>query len=267
MAHANKDNLGRNERMFSSLRRRFTYANVAMTLALVFAMSGGAYAAKKYLITSTKQISPKVLKALQGKAGAAGPAGKEGPVGKEGPAGKEGPVGKEGLAGKAGADGTNGSGVVSSTASGAECKEGGTKLEVEGSGKPSHVCNGEKGIIHPGETLRSEASETGTWILSTGTPPDFLVASPISFTIPLANPVAESNIKVEPVGYTGNEEGCPGNAEEAKAEPGFLCVYTTENVQEGATTVLGGSADGAIVAWESGGPERYAFGTWAVTAE
>jgi hypothetical protein len=29
-----------------------------MTIALVFAMSGGAYAANHFLITSTKQISP-----------------------------------------------------------------------------------------------------------------------------------------------------------------------------------------------------------------
>ena len=47
--------------MFSRIRKRLTYANVAMTMALVFAMSGGAYAAKKYVITSTKQIKPSVL--------------------------------------------------------------------------------------------------------------------------------------------------------------------------------------------------------------
>ena len=64
--------------MLSAIRKRLTYANVAMTLALVFAMTGGAYAANKYLITSTKQISPKVLKSLKGATGtngAAGPAG------------------------------------------------------------------------------------------------------------------------------------------------------------------------------------------------
>lgn len=52
--------IGRNS-MFSRIRKRLTYANVAMTMALVFAMSGGAYAAKKYVITSTKQIKPSVL--------------------------------------------------------------------------------------------------------------------------------------------------------------------------------------------------------------
>jgi hypothetical protein len=39
-------------------------ADVSVSLALVFAMTGGAYAARKIIITSTKQISPKVLKKL-----------------------------------------------------------------------------------------------------------------------------------------------------------------------------------------------------------
>src|ERR1700691_2818921 len=77
-------------------RRHLNYANVVATLALVFAMSGGALAAKHYLINSTKQINPKVLKKLKGntgKTGAIGPQGKEGPAGKEGLAGKEGAAG------------------------------------------------------------------------------------------------------------------------------------------------------------------------------
>jgi hypothetical protein len=50
-------------------QKRITYANVAATLALVFSMSGGALAATHYLINSTKQISPKVLKKLKGPRG------------------------------------------------------------------------------------------------------------------------------------------------------------------------------------------------------
>jgi hypothetical protein len=75
------------------MRRRLTYANVAATLALVFSMSGGALAANHFLINSTKQISPKVIKKLKGATGKTGATGKEGTVGKEGPAGKEGAKG------------------------------------------------------------------------------------------------------------------------------------------------------------------------------
>jgi hypothetical protein len=75
------------------LRRRLSYANVAATMALVFSMSGGALAAQHYLISSTKQISPKVLKKLKGNTGKTGAAGKAGPAGKEGPQGKEGAPG------------------------------------------------------------------------------------------------------------------------------------------------------------------------------
>jgi hypothetical protein len=72
-------------------------------IALFVAMGGSAIAASHYLITSTKQISPKVLKKLRGNIGppgANGLQGKEGPQGKEGTLGKEGTQGKEGSAGK-----------------------------------------------------------------------------------------------------------------------------------------------------------------------
>jgi hypothetical protein len=78
------------------VRKRLTYANVTATLALFFAMSGAAFATHHYLLNSTKQINPKVLKSLKGKTGAKG---KEGAAGKEGPAGKEGAPGKEGAKG------------------------------------------------------------------------------------------------------------------------------------------------------------------------
>jgi hypothetical protein len=52
--------------------------NVVATLALLFAMSGGALAAKHCLINSTKQINPKILKKLKGSAGSVGAVGPRG---------------------------------------------------------------------------------------------------------------------------------------------------------------------------------------------
>jgi hypothetical protein len=75
------------------MRRRFTYANVTATLALVFAMSGAAIAGHHYLINSTKQINPKVLKALKGRTGARGPAGAPGAPGATGATGTTGATG------------------------------------------------------------------------------------------------------------------------------------------------------------------------------
>ena len=90
----------------SNLTTKFTYANVAATLALVFSMTGGALAASHYLVNSTKQINPKVLKALKGAkgpkgaAGAAGAAGPAGPAGSPGAAGVTGATGRQGSAGQ-----------------------------------------------------------------------------------------------------------------------------------------------------------------------
>lgn len=142
-----KFNIGRN--VVSFLRKRVTYANVAMTLALVFAMTGGAFAAKHWVITSTKQIKPSVLKQLTGKRG---PEGKQGPAGLEG---KQGPAGPEGKPGKDGTNGTNGTnGVNGKSVTVAEVKVGdatscnalgGASFEAEGSGKKFFACNGASG--------------------------------------------------------------------------------------------------------------------------
>lgn len=93
--------------MFNS-RRFLSYANVTATLALVLSMSGGALAADHYLINSTSQINPKVIKALKSDAGAKGAPGAPGAAGKEGATGKEGAAGKEGTPGTPGKDGTAG---------------------------------------------------------------------------------------------------------------------------------------------------------------
>jgi hypothetical protein len=84
------------------MRKHLSYANVTATLALVFAMSGGALAANHYLITSTKQIKPSVLAKLKGNAGAAGLKGATGAAGASGATGPAGAKGETGLQGSPG---------------------------------------------------------------------------------------------------------------------------------------------------------------------
>src|SRR5271166_5514600 len=100
--------------MFSRLRSHITPSTIIATLALVFAMSGGAYAASHYLITKSSQIKPSALaeiakkvKGTPGPAGSNGANGAAGPQGPAGPAGSgsPGPEGHEGKEGKAGANG------------------------------------------------------------------------------------------------------------------------------------------------------------------
>ena len=86
------------------MRRQLTYANAVATLALVFAMSGGAIAAKHYLVNSTSQINPKVLNKLKGRTGATG---KTGVAGAPGTPGREGPAGATGDRGPSAAFGVN----------------------------------------------------------------------------------------------------------------------------------------------------------------
>jgi len=65
-------------------------------------MSGGALAAKRDLINSTKQINPKVLKKLHGARGARGSVGPNGLVGPQGITGPQGQRGQRGERGEPG---------------------------------------------------------------------------------------------------------------------------------------------------------------------
>lgn len=78
------------------IRKHLSYANVAATMALVFAMGGTAAAATHYLITSTRQIKPSVLKTL------------EASIAKKVKPGAPGTNGSNGLNGTDGTDGLNG---------------------------------------------------------------------------------------------------------------------------------------------------------------
>jgi hypothetical protein len=244
--------------MFSALRRRMhlSPATAIATLALVFAMTGGAYAAKKYLITSTKQISPKVLKSLKGAAGAAGAKGAAGPPGPAGPAGAAGAgtAGPQGPAGAAGAAGPKGE-----------------------NGKPGE--KGPPGTTGFTETLPSGKTETGTWTAESFPGNEGSVFAPISFQIPLELGLDENHVVFLGEGET-EPINCPGTVSSPDAKAGFLCVYTGKltlapsslgpihKPTEQFFSEVGTTPAGALLIFEPTEPTetQFGFGTWAVTA-
>jgi hypothetical protein len=272
--------------MLSYIRRHASFANLIAVLALVFAMTGGAYAAKKYLITSTSQIKPSVLKQLQGKTGSRGPAGPQGPpgaagAGSQGPKGETGAVGLNGEAGAKGAAGSTGpTGLKGTTGAGATGATGAT---------------GPAGV---GETLASGKTETGTWAASLYgiTEQETEISFPISFPIPLkeggeekaylfSKEQTEKEEFEEPMNFFGEKikTGCEGTLEKPTAPKGALCIYTENERYESSRLlritapklIFGGyGTAGAYLKFEAtsaASPESPATiqvrGTWAVTAE
>jgi Collagen triple helix repeat (20 copies) len=230
--------------MFLNAWRRLGIPGVIAVIALVFAMAGGAYAAKKYVITSTNQIKPSVLKALTGKPGATGPQGAKGDPGTKGDAGAQGKEGAQGLQGKSGTNGTNG---------------------VEGSPWTA------------GGFLPSEATETGAWniALAAGGQGE----TTISFALPLEAELPASKVHIEPAGFVGTPgTECPGKATAPAAKPGSLCLYTGAETGgfEEAPSILkldsfeesdkgSSTAGAAIVGFVEA--NTHIKGSWAVTAE
>jgi hypothetical protein len=270
-----------------SLRSRFGIPGVISVIALVFAMTGGAFAAK-YVITSTKQIKPSVLKALKGNVGPAGP---------QGPVGAAGTAGPKGDAGAPGADGKNGVSVTTQSASFVECATGGTKFtSASGTGK---ICNGEEGPPGPtgpkgdkgdpwsvGGVLPAGATETGTFTAMFGPAELFgpgvpaIASGAISFPVPLKAPL-DANHTLYFKEQTTGKANCEDPAHEGvasvsnpEADPGYLCVY--EGSIEPSGEFLPGSINlpqggggagtsGATLAFMNGPEGGIATGTFAVT--
>ena len=277
--------------MLSYIRRHASFVNVIAVFVLIFAMAGGAYAAKKYVITSTSQIKPSVLKSLQGKAGPAGlqgPAGSAGAAGGQGPKGDPGGPGAEGRQGAAGKEGAKG-------ATGPEGEEG--PIGPRGATGPTGA-TGPIGVTGPiGTTgpegvcskancvLPSGTSETGTWsetifgIPSTGKS----VPVAISFPIELKEVSAEGHAlhlneaETDAQPKTGE---CKGSLAAPTAPPGTLCIYTLEEELHGAhqSFIFAPVKEpeefgqygktGAFMYYEASeaGASIKAQGTWAVTA-
>jgi hypothetical protein len=250
--------------MIRRIRVELTYANVAATLALFLAVSGGAaYAASHYLITSTKQIKPSVLKSLKGKTG---PAGANGAPGPQGPQGATGTKGEPGTPGAPGGKGETGP-------AGTPGKEGAPGKEGK-EGSPWTA----------GGTLPSGKTETGTWAVHlTEVKGSNEAVDTISFPIPVNIAEAErgQGVFITEAEAGSGREGCTGTVEAPTAPAGKLCVYTQSEKFKGLT----GIPDGHITFDEEfgfGRPGAYlkfsvaeregilgeavAEGSWAVTA-
>jgi hypothetical protein len=245
--------------MFSAIRKRIKPGTFIATIALLFAMTGGAYAAKKYLITSTKQISPSVLKALKGKAGPTGPSGASG-TGAPGPAGPAGPAGP---GGGPGAKGENG-------APGAKGENGapGAKGESGTPGEPGEPWT-------PNNQLPVGAVETGAWATPEGSG---LLRAAISFPIQLPNELDVSHVHYITLEQQTNKElptGCSGTLDNPAASSGNLCVFEGVESHPKETAIIekaghgfggqGAGVAGAQVLVVPTGEASFS-GTWAVRA-
>jgi Collagen triple helix repeat (20 copies) len=266
--------------MFSTLRTRFGIPGVISVIALVFAMLGGAYAAQS-------NSAGKATASKAGKRGPKGPRGATGPAGPQGPAGPAGAKGDTGPIGPTGTAGTDGTSVTSTESANAiegHCNgttnggKGGSKF-VSASGT-TYACNGKEGSPWTaGGTLPSGATETGTWALSASSTNQVevpfigeVVPAPVSFAIPLAASLSESNVHY----YTesGFSSTCTGSGADPTAPSGQLCVYggLGEDINATFSAIVGAGAfefgaskSGAILLFKEVEDGAAAWGTFAVT--
>lgn len=240
-----------------SLRNRFGIPGVISVIALVFAMAGGAIAAKKYVITSTGQIKPSVLKALKGNTGKVGVPGAPGAAGAKGDAGApggKGDAGAQGNPGPAGAEGDPGE-----------------------PGEPWAVGN----VLPPGATL------TGVW--GDPTQPEGFTTYDVSFPIALESEPETVFVKTSEIeDGSAAAAGCSWDGSGTPtADPGVFCVYAMllEGILDPFTQIThpayeqlpgelagaqepGAGTVGAAVRLGCGEASGCkALGVWAVTAE
>jgi hypothetical protein len=264
---------------------------IVAVIALIAALGGAAFASGGLSSQAKKEI--KKYAKLYAKQFAV--------PGAQGPQGPQGPPGAPGGPGKDGTNGVNGKSVVATHLepgegpTGEECKEGGTELEVEGSGAAEVVCNGEPGTFGS-QALPEGQSLTGVW--SFGEMATSVAAFvPISFQVPVEGGLNRAHVHF--INSAGKEvvlseageleeitsSQCQGSAESPTAQPGNLCMYakvqanfnayTNPNnffeapgsiTAAGAEAIAGAAPVGAILTTLPTGANSRGSGTWAVRA-
>ena len=247
--------------MFDRVRKYLTPGTFIALLALVLAVTGGAFAAtgggggSSHATLTTSAAKAKV-KLKTGPRGATGPAGKNGANGAPGAQGPAGPAGATGAKGETGAPGGNGTdGTDGSTGPAGEtvfvktlgpnqggCDAGGAEFSNK-TGKAA-ACNGESGTGGGGgegypKFLPEGKSETGTWgtYLPPGVAEEAHAVSPISFPIQLElAPKGQYYVTLaeQEAVPTGVPAECQvevegkkvvGSAGDPVAAEGYLCIY------------------------------------------
>jgi Collagen triple helix repeat (20 copies) len=183
------------------IRRHISYANVASTLALVFAMGGGAYAAlgpihTGVIFTCYRKATGAIRvvgrtarctrreraldfngRGLAGARGPQGPSGKTGATGKTGSSGKTGATGKSGATGKTGVSGASVTATVLTAGNGI-CPSGGSRfMSISGA---TYACNGSA-------TAFASVNATGTLAVSRNVTAVALGATPGIYCLKLAS--------------------------------------------------------------------------------
>lgn len=262
--------------MFRALRKHITPSTVIAFIALVFAVTGGAFAATDSGggVGSKAAASTFPASTAKSKAKSKTKAGSRGPAGPKGATGATGAIGAIGLAGPQGAPGAQGPGGPQGP-QGAAGVQGLTGKE----GAPG--AKGENGTTGFTETLPSGKTETGAWVEDgEGLVSERETLASFSFPIPIELKEEENGKAVFLKKGESDKEGCDGTVKHPTAPANTLCVYAQEErlagtVSGGRPISFAGSAGfgrpGAVLDIISDGTagepaEVVAYGSWAVTA-
>jgi len=196
--------------MFERIHNKLgTPGLVVACIALVLALTTGAYAAGGGLTGKQKKEVKKIAQQYAGKPGAPGAPGAAGP---QGPKGEPGAAGDPGTDGKQGPKGDQGEPGEAGACSNANpiCKL-----------PPGATVTGNWAFYVPAHATGSSGDPVATVTL------DYPLQSSLEGDPPKFRWVGAQSWLDTDAGETYDTEHCPGTSVEPEAEPGYLCVYAT----------------------------------------